>query len=96
LTGSVQIAAKGLASDGGGGATVKATKADKSTAATSVTFSGLGMLSQASVANAIRSITVNSPDLTYQRTVELSTGGVARLCDPSPAIAAGDVRKCTQ
>jgi type IV fimbrial biogenesis protein FimT len=95
LTGSTQIVAKGLASDGGG-ATVAATKTVGGAAATSVTFSGLGMLSQASVANAIRAINVSSADGTsYVRRVELSTAGVARLCDPAVSTN-GDARKCTQ
>ena len=86
---------KGLDSDGGG-ATVGAKQSDGSTAATSVTFSGLGMLTLSSSATAIRKIAVTSADgTTFVRRVEISPIGLARLCDPLISTS-GDTRRCAQ
>lgn len=86
---------KGLVSDGGG-ATIMATQADGATAATSVVFSGLGMLTQSGAATAIRKIAVTSADTTsFVRRIEISPVGLARLCDPLVPTA-GDTRKCAQ
>ncbi|RZI82175.1 MAG: prepilin-type N-terminal cleavage/methylation domain-containing protein [Rubrivivax sp.] len=84
-----KLVAKGAMSDGGS-AVVAATNA-AGTAATTVTFNGFGMVSGAS---AIQRILVKSSDDAYQRRVEITTGGVSRVCDPT--IMAGDTRACIQ
>ncbi|MDE2402939.1 MAG: GspH/FimT family pseudopilin [Burkholderiales bacterium] len=86
-----QLVAKAAVGDGGSAsATVKAVQSDGSTAGTSVTFNGMGGLAQSSAATAIRRIDVTSPtkgdDGTYfVRRVEISSGGVGRMCDPNVA-----------
>ncbi|CAH0347812.1 GspH/FimT family pseudopilin [Aquabacterium sp. CECT 9606] len=96
-TTSPMVVAKGAVADGGGGATVSAINASN-TAATSITFNGFGQIANASAATAIRIIAVNSADGTYRRRVEVSLGGIGRLCDPTidtsiPANT-GDTRAC--
>lgn len=81
----------------GGGATVSATNA-AGNAATSITFNGFGQIANASATTAIRRIAVNSADGTYLRRVEVSLGGIGRLCDPtidtSVPANVGDTRAC--
>lgn len=91
------VVAKGSVADGGG-ATVSATNA-AGTAATSITFNGFGQIANASTATAIRRIAVTSADGTsYVRRVEVSLGGIGRLCDPlidtSIPANSGDTRAC--
>ncbi len=88
---------KGLVADGGGGAaTIKATQSDGTTDATSVTFSGLGMLAQSSAATAIRRVQVKTTDGSFENRVEVSPAGLIRMCDPTKTLSDGDSRKCTQ
>ncbi len=86
-TAAPRVVAKGAVSDGGG-ATVTAAQADGSTAATTVTFNGFGMVINA---EAIRRIAVESSDANhaYKRRVEISTGGIGRLCDPAKTDSSG-------
>lgn len=92
-TTSPMVVAKGSVADGGG-ATVTATNA-ASTAATSITFNGFGQIANAATATAIRRIAVTSSDGTsYVRRVEVSLGGIGRLCDPGLTANSGDTRAC--
>lgn len=86
------VVAKGSVADGGG-ATVSATNAANA-AATSITFNGFGQIANASTATAIRRIAVISADGTYPRQVEVSLGGIGRLCDPTLTRNSGDTRAC--
>ena len=88
-----KLVAKASVTDGGG-ATVAATQLDGTTAATTVTFNGFGMVTNA---DAIRRISVSSSGggTTYARRVEITTGGVGRLCDPA-LTASSDARSCIQ
>jgi type IV fimbrial biogenesis protein FimT len=88
------IVAKALVSDGGGGATISATQDGGTTTATSVTFNGFGQLASASSATAIRRISVTGTSTTFSRRVEISLGGIGRLCDPA-VTSATDSRACT-
>lgn len=91
-TDAPKLVAKAAVSDGGR-ATVSATQFNGTTAANVVTFNGFGMVTNA---DAIRRITASSSggSTTYARRVELSTGGIARLCDPSVSTTS-DARACT-
>jgi len=96
LTVAPQIVAKGAASDGGSATVLATTQPNISTAATTTTFNGLGMLAQTSASTAARAFQVSSAGGTsYVRRVEVSFGGVSRLCDPA-ITTDGDARKCTQ
>lgn len=98
LTAAPQIVAKSLATEGSS-VKIEAKQIDGSTNATTVTFNGLGMLAQSSSATAARIINVtNASGNSYQRRVEVSLGGVFRMCEqnPSTTLANGDSRKCTQ
>jgi type IV fimbrial biogenesis protein FimT len=89
------IVAKALVSDGGGGATISATQDGGTTTATSVTFNGFGQLANASSATAIRRILVTGTSNTaFSRRVEISLGGIGRLCDPA-VTSTSDSRACT-
>lgn len=83
-----KVVAKAAMADGGQAA-VSAVNA--STPATTVTFNGFGMVSNAT---AITRIALSAADGSYPRRVEISSGGIARLCDPGAT--AGDTRACTQ
>ncbi len=77
--------------DGGSGVTVAAVGADKATAATTVTFNGLGSIANA---DAAYRIDVSSTETATPRNlcVELSGVGSVRVCDP--ALASTDPRAC--
>jgi type IV fimbrial biogenesis protein FimT len=78
--------------DGGSGVVVSATNAAGS-AATTVTFNGFGMVTGSSAIQSI-SVTGSSGGTTFSRRVEITSGGVTRLCDPN--IASTDTRGCIQ
>lgn len=86
------IMAKGSVQDGGG-AKVGAYQSNNTTAATAVTFNGLGMLAQSSLSTAIRNITVAKADDSSPLRIQISPGGAARLCDPN-VNTVGDTRRC--
>lgn len=86
-----QMAAKGSVSDGGGASVAGWNAAN--TAATTATFNGFGMLTGAS---SLRRIEITRSDGGFPRRVEITTGGVSRLCDPMLSITSGDTRACTQ
>ncbi len=78
--------------DGGRGVSITATQADKTTAANTVTFNGLGSVTNA---GAIARVNVNSATNSNQYRslcVEVSGVGAARVCDP--ALANTDPRAC--
>ncbi|MGH6645297.1 GspH/FimT family pseudopilin [Aquabacterium sp.] len=89
---SPMIVAKATVADGGGAGTVAATTG--TTNATTVTFNGLGQITTASAGTAIRIVNVSNADSPYKRRVEISLGGMGRLCDPDLAINTGDSRAC--
>ncbi|MDI1260066.1 GspH/FimT family pseudopilin [Aquabacterium sp.] len=91
-TTSPMVVAKGAVADGGG-ATVSATNAADA-AATSITFNGFGQIANASTATAIRRIAVTSADGTYPLQVEVSLGGIGRMCDTRVLANSGDTRAC--
>lgn len=86
-----QMAAKGALTDGGA-ATVAGWNAANA-AATTATFNGFGMLAGAS---SLRRIEITRSDGGHPLRVEITTGGVSRLCDPNLIINTGDTRACTQ
>ena len=86
------LVASGLMADGGGGTTVDARNA-AATAATSVTFNGFGQVATTSSTTAIRTIDVTATGAMPRR-VEISLGGIGRLCDPG-VTTTGDTRACT-
>ena len=88
---SPMVVAKGAMLEGGQATVVATTGVNP---ATSVTFNGLGQITTASAATAIRRISVASADNTFMRSVEISLGGVGRMCDPDPNLLAGDSRGC--
>lgn len=87
-----RLVTRAAMSDGGQGAVVAATDASGNSA-TTVTFNGFGMVTGATP---IQSILVRSSgdSNVYRRRVEITSGGLSRLCDPD--IATGNTRACIQ
>lgn len=85
-----RLVTKAAMSDGGQGAVVAATDSSNN-AATTVTFNGFGMVTGST---SIQTVLVRSSDNGYRRRVEITSGGLSRLCDPD--VAAGDTRACIQ
>lgn len=75
------------ASEGAGGLTVTATP----NAATRVTFNSFGRVVDATP---ITRILLDASAQTHDLQIDISSGGLLRLCDPDPSIPAGDVRHC--
>ena len=78
--------------DGGRGVAVVATAADKSTAATSVTFNGIGSVSNAGPVARVNVTAATNSSQYRSLCVEISGIGAARVCDP--ALAGTDPRAC--
>jgi len=78
--------------DGGQGVAVAATQADKTTAANTVTFNGLGSVINAGPIARVNVIAATNSNQYRSLCVEISGVGAARVCDP--ALAAGDPRAC--
>lgn len=78
--------------DGGRGVAVSATQADKSTAATTVTFNGLGSVTNAGAVARVDITAATNSNRYRSLCVELSGIGAPRVCDP--ALAASDPRAC--
>lgn len=85
------VVAKHAVGDGGSGVSVSAKGSDKTTAATTITFNGLGSISNT---GAVYRIDVTSTETSTPRNlcVELSGVGTVRVCDP--ALASSDPRAC--
>jgi len=83
-----KVVAKAAMADGGQ-ATIS--PPNSGTPAPTVTLNGLRMVANAT---AITRIALSASDGSYPRRVEISSGGIARLCDPGAT--AGDTRACTQ
>ena len=92
-TAPMLVASHAIGDGANGNIAVSAKMADKTTAATTVTFNGLGRISGA---NPIARINVDKAggDAANYRSlcIEVSGVGAVRMCDP--AVAAGDPRAC--
>lgn len=78
--------------DGGQGVAVSATQADKTTAATTVTFNGLGSVTNAGSVARVNITAATNSSRYRSLCVEISGVGAPRVCDP--ALAASDPRAC--
>lgn len=78
--------------DGGQGISVNATQSDKTTAANSISFSGLGNITGASPISRVDVSAVTNPGGHRSLCVEVSGVGAARVCDP--ALSSTDPRAC--
>ncbi len=77
--------------EGSNNATVTATPGG----ATTVTFSSLGRVTTNSDGSAALSqVDIDNPSGDRPLRITVSAGGNARMCDPSPKLAAGDPRAC--